>query len=61
MIEEYDQDGYFTEVSFPVSEISSDHSRKTVSYLMNNEKITMEFTKSSEFIRFINWLTEYNK
>lgn len=61
MIEEYDQDGYFTVVSFPVSEISSDHSRKTVSYLMNNEKITMEFTKSSEFIRFINWLTEYNK
>lgn len=58
---EYDLDGYWAVVSFPVYEISSDHSRKTVSYLMNNERITMEFTKSSEHMRFLNWLTECNK
>ncbi|PSW24309.1 hypothetical protein C9J19_20315 [Photobacterium phosphoreum] len=61
MTEEYDQDGYWAVVSFPVYEISSDISRKTVSYLMNNEKVTQEFTTSSECMRFVNWLNEYNK
>ena len=38
-----------------------DHSRKTVSYPMNNEIVTQEFTTSSECVQFVTWLTEHNK
>lgn len=61
MILEYDHDGYFAVVSFPVYQISQNHSRKTVSYLTNNKTEKLEFTKSSEYVRFVNWLTEHNK